>query len=75
MATLCKNCGYALVFDPAQQKLVCSACGSTFFAQEVESEAKQYREGLDAESLNKINGTDDKDLMDCYVYSCRWLRE
>ena len=70
MATLCKNCGYALVFNPAQQKLVCSACGSTFFAQEVESEAKQYREGLDAESLNKINGTDDKDLMDCYVYSC-----
>ena len=70
MATLCKNCGHALVFYPARQKLACSACGSTFFPQEVESEAKTYREDLEAESLNKINGTDDKDLMDCYVYTC-----
>ena len=70
MATLCKNCGHALVFDPGRQKLVCSACGSTFFAEEVESESKAYRQDLDAESINKINGTDDKDLMDCYVYTC-----
>lgn len=70
MATLCKNCSHALVFDPAKQKLVCVACGSTFFPEEVESEAKAYREDLNAESINKINGTDDKDLMDCYVYTC-----
>ena len=70
MATLCKNCSHALVFDPAKQKLVCAACGSTFFPEEVESEAKAYREDLNAESINKINGTDDKDLMDCYVYTC-----
>ena len=70
MATLCKNCGHALVFDPGRQKLVCSACGSHFFAEEVESESKAYRQDLDAESINKINGTDDKDLMDCYVYTC-----
>jgi DNA-directed RNA polymerase subunit M/transcription elongation factor TFIIS len=70
MATLCKNCGFALVFDPAKQRLVCSACGSAFRPEEVESEAKTYREDLEAESINKINGTDDKDLMDCYVYTC-----
>ena len=70
MATLCKNCSHALVFDPAKQKLVCAACGSMFFPEEVESEAKAYREDLNAESINKINGTDDKDLMDCYVYTC-----
>ena len=70
MATLCKNCSRALVFDPSLQKLVCSSCGSTFFAEEVESEAKAFREDLNAESINKINGTDDKDLMDCYVYTC-----
>ena len=70
MATLCKNCGHALVFDPGIQKLTCSSCGSTFFAEEVESESKAYRQDLDAESINKINGTADKDLMDCYVYTC-----
>lgn len=70
MATLCKNCAHALVFDPARQKLVCAGCGSTFFPEEVESRAKAYREDLDAESINEINGTDDKDLMDCYVYTC-----
>lgn len=70
MATLCKNCGFALVFDPAKQRLVCSSCGSSFRAEEVESEAKAYREDLEAESINKINGTDEKDLMDCYVYTC-----
>lgn len=70
MATLCKNCGHALVFDPAVQKLTCSACGSSFRAEEVESESKIYRQNLDAESLNSVNGTDEKDLMDCYVYTC-----
>lgn len=70
MATLCKNCGFALVFDPGKQRLVCDSCGSSFRPEEVESEAKTYREDLEAESINKINGTDDKDLMDCYVYTC-----
>ena len=70
MATLCKNCGFALVFDPAKQRLVCDSCGSSFRPEEVESEAKTYREDLEAESINKVNGTDDKDLMDCYVYTC-----
>lgn len=70
MATLCKNCGHALVFDPAKRRLMCSACGSLFFAEEVESESKSYRRNLEAESLNKVNDTDESNLMDCYVYTC-----
>lgn len=70
MATLCKNCGHALVFDPATQRLTCSACGGSFRAEEVESESKIYRQNLDAESMNAVNGTDETNLMDCYVYIC-----
>ena len=70
MATLCKNCSHALVFDPASQRLVCSACGSSFRPEDVESESKAYREDLKAESMQEIYGTKDKDLMDCYVYAC-----
>ena len=70
MATLCKNCSHALVFDPKSQLLVCSSCGSSFKAEEVESEAKEYRQDLKAESLNDIYGTKDEKFMDCYVYTC-----
>ena len=70
MATLCKNCSHALVFHPSSQRLVCSACGSSFTAEEVESESKEYREDLNAESAEKIYGTKDEQFMDCYVYTC-----
>ena len=46
MATLCKNCSHALVFNPATQLLECSACGSMFRPEEVEAESKEYREDL-----------------------------
>ena len=70
MATLCKNCSHALVFDPAAQKLECSYCGSSFTAEEVESEAKEYRQDLQAESMEKVYGETDGKYMDCYVYTC-----
>ena len=35
MATLCKNCGHALVFKPTSQKLVCGACGGAFAPEEI----------------------------------------
>ncbi|MBO4680539.1 MAG: hypothetical protein J5623_01400 [Clostridiales bacterium] len=70
MATLCKNCSHALVFDPARQKMVCSACGSTFLPEEVESESKQYREDLNAEAMSEVYGGDKNQFMDCYVYAC-----
>jgi hypothetical protein len=70
MATLCKNCSHPLVFDPAKQKMYCSSCGSSFLPEEVEAESKEYRQDLRAESMESIYNTKDKDLMDCYVYSC-----
>ena len=70
MATLCKNCSHALVFDPATQKLFCSSCGSSYRPEDIEAESKEYRQDLRAESMEKIYDTKDKDLMDCYVYSC-----
>ena len=51
MATLCKNCSHALVFNPASQLLECSACGSMFRPEEVEAESKEYREDLQARSM------------------------
>ena len=70
MATLCKNCSHALVFDPSTQRLVCNSCGSSFKPDEIESEAKQYREDLKAESMNDVYGTEKEEFMDCYVYTC-----
>ena len=70
MATLCKNCAHALIFDPTSQKLVCEACGSSFAPEEIESEAKEYRQDLRAETAEQVYGTADKQYMDCYVYTC-----
>ena len=53
MATLCKNCSHALVFNPASQLLECSACGSMFRPEEVEAESKEYREDLKAEAAGE----------------------
>ncbi len=70
MATLCKNCGHALVFDPTSQKLVCDACASTFAPEEIEAEAMPYREDLEAVSAEEAYGEKNEDTMDCYVYTC-----
>lgn len=70
MATLCKNCCHALIFNPQTQKLECSYCGSRFKPEDVESEAKPYREDLEAEAASEVFNSKEEQLMDCYVYSC-----
>lgn len=74
MATLCKNCGHALVFDPSIQKVRCNQCGSTFFAEEVESESKKYVQDKKALSMAEVYGENTaqaaKEYLDCYIYTC-----
>ena len=70
MATLCKNCSHALVFDPGSQKLCCGACGSSFKPEEIEAESKEFRQDLRAVSAEEVYGSKEQNLMDCYVYSC-----
>ena len=70
MATLCKNCAYGLVFDPASQRMVCEACGSSFLPEEVEAESRKLRQDLQAQSMQEKYGVEDEDMMDCYVYTC-----
>lgn len=70
MATLCKNCSHALVFDPVSQMMFCSSCGSEFKPEEVESEAKPYRQDLNPESASVVYNSNEEEFMDCYVYSC-----
>ena len=70
MATLCKNCNHALVYDPDTRTLVCSFCGSSFMAEEVESESKKIRQDLKPVSANEVYGTKEEKYMDCYIYQC-----
>ena len=72
MATLCKNCGHALIFDPAVKKMLCRMCGSTFEAEEVESAAKKYREDERVLTREEIFGDDEvvEDFLENYIYTC-----
>ncbi|MBR2821895.1 MAG: TFIIB-type zinc ribbon-containing protein [Clostridiales bacterium] len=70
MVTNCRNCAGRLVFDPSSQKLVCESCGSMFKPEEFDISEKEELLDQKAVSMNQIQGTDDKDFMDCYVYTC-----
>ncbi|MBO4495081.1 MAG: hypothetical protein J5752_04420 [Clostridiales bacterium] len=73
MATLCKNCGHALVYDPAVKKMHCGVCGATFEAEEVESEAKKFRENERVMTRGEVYGEDEEvqeEFLECYVYTC-----
>lgn len=72
MATLCKNCATPLVFDPLSQKVVCPTCGSSWYAEEVESEEKKYKTEKPV-SRSEVFGVEEgvkDEFLDCYVYTC-----
>ena len=50
--------------------LECTACGSSFKPEEIEAEAKKYREDLEPVKAGEVYNSDEEDLMDCYIYSC-----
>ncbi len=64
MATLCKNCGRPVKFDPASQRLTCDFCGSMFRPGELEEYDKDILENIEPSKV------DSDDYMDSYVYSC-----
>ena len=70
MATLCKNCGSPVVFDPAKQKVVCQTCGASWDADEIESSSKAFTEDQHAVSMDQVYGSAEKEFMDCYIYTC-----
>ncbi len=70
MATLCKNCGGALIFKPELEKLYCSKCGSTFGAQEVDNSDKELLEDVKAVPMNEVYGFDDPSFVDRNIYIC-----
>lgn len=74
MATLCKNCSHALIYDPGVKMMLCTSCGSTFKAEEVESEAKKYREDERVRSRGEIYGDDNEEIveefLENYIYTC-----
>ena len=74
MATLCKNCSHALIYDPGVKKMLCTSCGSTFKAEEVESEAKKYREEERVRSRGEVYGENDEEVveefLENYIYTC-----
>ena len=64
MATLCRNCSHALVFDPRSQMMNCSFCGSSFKPEEVQSEAKEYREDLQPEDAAVVYNFPEEKFME-----------
>ncbi len=73
MATLCKNCGHALIYDPAVKKMHCMLCGGMWAAEEVESEEKKYREHERVMTREEVYGEEkeiQEEFLECYVYTC-----
>lgn len=70
MATLCKNCGGPLIFEPSNGKMSCRTCGSVFDVSEVDITDRELLEEIEALTAKEVFGTDDIRYYDCNVYTC-----
>ncbi len=64
MATLCKNCGHPVKYDPQIQRVTCDHCGSVFVAQDLRDDSQEILEDIKPSRVNDAN------FMDSYVYTC-----
>lgn len=70
MATLCKNCGGPLIFEPSNGRMSCRTCGSSFDVNEIEITDRALLEQIKALSAKEVFGTDEAGYYDCNVYTC-----
>ena len=70
MATLCKNCGGPLIFEPSNGKMSCRPCGSVFSVSEIDITDRELLEEIKALSAKEVYGEDDVRYYDCNVYTC-----
>ena len=70
MATLCKNCGGSLVFNPGKNKMFCKMCGTYFDVTDVDIKDREQLQKKKAVSAQKVYGSDDPSFMDCNIYTC-----
>ena len=70
MATLCKNCGGPLIFEPSNGRMLCKTCGATYDVKDIDITDKELLEEIEALSAKEVFGTDDVRYYDCNVYTC-----
>ena len=70
MATICNNCGGALLYSPTRKKMYCNKCGATFKAEEVVNDSKNLLEDIDVRKSEDIFGTSAKGSYDSNIYIC-----
>ncbi|MBR5974446.1 MAG: hypothetical protein IK020_04595 [Clostridiales bacterium] len=75
MATLCRNCGNPLVYDPETRRIVCDACGSSFAAEQIEAYGKAFEEGnaprpVDPVTGEPVSSSAVQEFFECNVYTC-----
>lgn len=70
MATLCSNCGGALVYSPTSHKMSCKMCGSTFKPEEVVALGKELLVEDNGKTLAEVHGTRNPKDYKVHIYTC-----
>ncbi len=70
MATLCNNCGGALVYSPSLHRMTCKICGSTFKPEDVTALGKELLAQDEGKTLADIHGTRKPSDYEVKIYTC-----